>query len=97
MESFGALYINPTLKKTLHSLIPFFNYLFIIKKKHHRNKNLDTLILHLYIQYQNTYIYNVKTLIFIIKTLIYNMKTLIYNIKNIFFLFLLSKPKRNKQ
>ena len=54
--------MNPLVKKPLHFHIPFFNNLFIVKKRHHRNKNLDLLILHLYtiskhlyIQYQNTF------------------------------------------
>ena len=36
-------------KKKLHSYIPFFNHLFIVRNKNLRNKNLSLIILHLYI------------------------------------------------
>ena len=73
--------MNPLVKKPLHFHIPFFNNLFIVKKRHYRNINLDLLILHLYtiskhlyIQYQITYI----------------------QYQNTFSRFLLSKPKKEQ-
>ena len=81
MERPGTFLISLIVKKKPFLYTPFWTY-FIVKKRHHRNKHLGLLILNLYLTSKRLY------------TQHQNAYT--RNTKH-FLLFLLSKPKRNKQ
>ena len=82
MDRRETFLINLIVNKIFPFYIPHFKPHFLVKKRHHRNKYLGLLILNLHSTSKRLY------------TQRQNAYT--RNIKH-FLLFLLSKPKRNKQ
>ena len=67
MDKSTTLFMNLIVKKSLPFHIPLFWILFIVKKRHHRNKYLGQLILNLYATSKYLYKNNSMMLIHSIK------------------------------